>query len=134
MATIKKFEDIEAWQKARVLCNEIYIISVQTDLAKDFRFRDQINAAAGSIMDNISEGFDRGGRLELINFLTIAKGSAAEVKSQLYRVLDRKYISLEKFNELYKLAEEIGGMIGSWVGYLNKSEIKGVKFKDRLQS
>ncbi len=134
MATIKKFEDIEAWQKARVLCNEIYIISVQTDLAKDFRFRDQINAAAGSIMDNISEGFDRGGRLELINFLTIAKGSAAEVKSQLYRILDRKYISLEKFNELYKLAEEIGGMIGSWVGYLNKSEIKGVKFKDRFQS
>ena len=75
MATIKRFEDIEAWQKARILSAEIYKISVETELGKDYRFRDQINSASGSIMDNIAEGFDRGGKLELINFLTIAKGS-----------------------------------------------------------
>lgn len=132
MATIKKFEDIEAWQKARVLCNEIYRISNDTALSKDFRLRDQINAASGSIMDNIAEGFERGGKLEFINFLGIAKGSCAEVRSQLYRLLDRTYITNEKFIELYKLSEEIGSMIGGLINYLNKSEIKGRKFKDRV--
>jgi four helix bundle protein len=92
MATIIKFEEIEAWQKARVLAGEIFKLSNDTPLNKDFRFRDQINAAVGSIMDNIAEGFERGGRLEFLNFLTIAKGSCAEVRSQLYRVFDRKYI------------------------------------------
>ena len=131
MATIKRFEDIEAWQKARILSTEIYKISVDTELSKDFRFRDQINSASGSIMDNIAEGFDRGGKLELINFLTIAKGSCAEVKSQLYRLSDRKYINEEKFNLLYKSADEIGSMINGWISYLNKTDIKGLKFKDR---
>ena len=131
MATIKKFEDIEAWQKARVLNKEIYKIATETELSKDFRFRNQVNAACGSIMDNIAEGFERGGKLEFINFLTIAKGSCAEVRSQLYRIFDRRYIDEAKFNELYKLAEEIGNMIGGLINYLNASEIKGRKFKDR---
>jgi len=132
MATIKKFEDIEAWQKARVLNKEIYKIATETELSKDFRFRNQVNAACGSIMDNIAEGFERGGKLEFINFLTIAKGSCAEVRSQLYRIFDRRYIDEAKFNELYKLAEEIGNMIGGLINYLNTSEIKGRKFKDRV--
>jgi four helix bundle protein len=132
MATIQKFEDIETWQKARVLCNEIFIISKETALASDFKLRDQINASAGSIMDNIAEGFERGGKLELINFLTISKGSAGEVRSQLYRLLDRGYIHAEKFQELYRLTIEIGSMLGRWIAYLNKSEIKGTKFKDRI--
>lgn len=131
MATIKRFEDIEAWQKARILAGEVYKISIETELGRDFRFRDQVSASAGSVMDNIAEGFERGGKLELINFLTISKGSCAEVRSQLYRMKDRKYINEEKFNELYKLAEEIGSMLGGWIGYLNKSDIKGTKFKDR---
>jgi four helix bundle protein len=83
MATLKKFEEIEAWQKARLLAKEIFTISTETNLSKDFRFRDQVNAACGSIMDNIAEGFERGGKLEFINFLTIAKGSCAKVRSQL---------------------------------------------------
>src|SRR5438045_1700872 len=132
MATIKKFEDIGAWQKARLLCDEVYKISIDTALSKDFRLRDQINAASGSIMDNIAEGFERGGKLEFINFLGISKGSCAEVRSQLYRLLDRNYITNEKFTELYKLSEEIGSMIGGLINYLNTSEIKGRKFKDRV--
>lgn len=132
MATITKFEDIEGWQKARLLAKEIFIFSNETALNKDFRFRDQINAAGGSIMDDIAEGFERGGRLEFITFLTIAKGSCAEVRSQLYRVFDRKYITADKFSELLKLAEDIGSMLGSWIEYLNQSELKGTKFKNRV--
>ena len=89
MGTIKRFEDIEAWQKARILCKEIYQITVSTELGKDYRFRDQINASAGSIIDNIAEGFDRGGRNEFINFLSIAKATCAELKFQPYRIIDR---------------------------------------------
>lgn len=96
MATIRRFEEIEAWQKARILSKEIYRISTETGLSRDYRLKDQINAAAGSVMDNIAEGFDRGGRLELVHFLTIAQGSSSEVKSQLYRLLDRGYITEEK--------------------------------------
>ena len=132
MATIKRFEDIEAWQKARTLANEIHLISINSELATDFRLKDQINASAGSAMDNIAEGFERGGKLEFINFLSIAKGSAGEVKSQLYRLSDRKYINNEKFEELYKLSNDICNMIGAWINYLNKSGIKGTKFKDRV--
>jgi four helix bundle protein len=102
MATIKRFEDIEAWQKARLLAKEIYAISIETNLSKDFRFRDQINAAAGSVMDNIAEGFESGGKLELINFLTISKGSCAEVRSQLYRCFDRNFIDEIKMDKLFK--------------------------------
>jgi len=131
MATIKRFEDIETWQKARVLANEIHVIAVSTELAKDYRLKDQSNSSAGSTMDNIAEGFERGGKLEFINYLSIAKGSAGEVKSQLYRLSDRKYISKEKFDELYKMADEIANMLGGWMNYLNKSNIKGTKFKNR---
>jgi four helix bundle protein len=132
MATIKRFEDIEAWQKARVLANEIYLLSETTKLSTDYRLKDQINASSGSTMDNIAEGFERGGKLEFINFLSIAKGSAGEVKSQLYRLLDRKYINDEKFANLYKLSDDIAHMIGAWISYLNKSGMKGTKFKDRV--
>ena len=132
MATIKRLEDIQAWQKARILAKEIFSISLETALSKDYRFRDQINAAAGSIMDNIAEGFERGGRLEFINFLTIAKASCAEVRSQLYRLLDRSYITTEKFNELYQLTDDIGSKLGAWIIYLNQSEHKGTKFKNRV--
>ena len=132
MATIKRFEDIEAWQKARVLAKEVFSISVDTALSKDYRLRDQINAAAGSVMDNIAEGFERGGKLEFINFLTFAKASCAEVRSQLYRLLDRAYLTQQKFDELYNLTEDIGNKLGAWINYLNLSEHKGTKFKNRV--
>ncbi len=117
-----------------MLASEVFLISSETALSKDYRFRDQINAAAGSIMDNIAEGFERGGRIEFINFLTIAKASCAEVRSQLYRLLDRKYIEEEKFAQLYKLTEDIGNKLGAWIKYLNISEYKGTKYKNRDSS
>ena len=132
MSTIKKFEDIEGWKKARDLAKEIFFISSDTALSKDYRFKDQINAATGSTIDNIAEGFERGGKLEFIHFLTIAKASCAEVRSQLYRLIDRSYITQEKFDELYKLSEDIGAKLGAWINYLNQSEHKGTKFKNRI--
>ena len=132
MATIKRFEDLEIWQLARKLENLVFLEIEKGKLSKDYKLGDQMNASSGSIMDNIAEGFERGGKLEFINFLGIAKGSCAEVRSQLYRLLDRKYIINEKFTELYKLSEEIASMIGGLINYLNTSEIKGRKFKDRV--
>jgi four helix bundle protein len=78
MSTIQRFEDIKAWQKARALCNEIYDLVLHTELAKDYKLKDQINGSSGSIMDNIAEGFGRGGKLEFIQFMEIAHASVCE--------------------------------------------------------
>lgn len=131
MTTINKFEDIEAWQLARQLSKKIYAFTIIGSFSKDFRFRDQINAASGSVMDNIAEGFGRGGRNEFINFLGIASGSLNETKSQLYRALDRNYITIEDFNLLVELAELTGTKLGNFIKYLNASVHQGPKFKDR---
>lgn len=93
MATINCFEDIKAWQKARILCKEIFELISSTDLSKDYKLKDQINGSSGSAMDNIAEGFGRGGNPEFIQFLEIAHASACECQSQLYRVKDRNYIN-----------------------------------------
>jgi four helix bundle protein len=93
MATIKSFEEIEAWQRARPLSKEIFELKIFGSFSKDYRLRDQINRSTGSIMDNIAEGFERGGTKEFIQFLAIAKGSAGEVRSQLYRARDRKHLN-----------------------------------------
>lgn len=87
MATIQKFEDLEIWQLARRLCQKIYPLTFNDPIAKDFRYKDQIRGTCGSVMDNIAEGFGRGSKLEFINSLTVAKGEAEELKSQLYRGL-----------------------------------------------
>jgi four helix bundle protein len=97
MATITRFEDLEIWQEARRLAKLIHIVAVETDLKNDFRFRDQIKASSGSVMDNIAEGFERNGNLEFRQFLSIAKGSAGETRSQLYRALDCNYIKKKSF-------------------------------------
>ena len=83
-------------------------------------------------MDNIAEGFERGGNIEFINFLTFSKGSSGEVKSQLYRLLDRKYIDQKKFDELYLMLNEIENKTGALINYLNSTELKGTKFKNRI--
>lgn len=130
MATIKSFEDIEAWKKARRLSSDLFQIFTHSPARTDFALRDQMNRSAGSVMDNIAEGFDRGGNREFINFLSIAKGSAAETQSQLYRLFDRQYISREEFDRLYKESSSIARMLGAMISYLKKSEFKGPKFHE----
>ena len=131
MATFKSFEDMEVWQKARLLCTKVYSIIITTNLAKDYKLRDQINGSSGSIMDNIAEGFGRGGNQEFIQFLEISHGSACECQSQLYRILDRTYINKTLFDELFLLCSDIRKMIIGLIHYIQRTNLKGVKYKDR---
>ena len=131
MATFKKFEDIEAWKKARELTKRIYRIARKGEFAKDFGLRNQICRAAVSIMSNIAEGYDRSGKGEFIQFLATAKGSAAEVRSQLYVALDQGYVNEDDFRELSLLAEETARIIGGLMKYLSSSDYSGTKYKTR---
>lgn len=131
MATIKVFEDLEIWQTARRLANHIFKLTEQVPFVKDFRFRDQIRASAGSVMDNIAEGFERSSRLEFINFLSIAKGSAGETRSQIQRAFDQNYISEVQMRELVSEYKNLSSKIAGFIKYLNESDHKGQKFKDR---
>lgn len=129
MATITKFEDLEIWQEARKLAKEVFILSKETNLKTDFRFKEQIKASSGSVMDNIAEGFERDGNLEFRQFLSIAKGSAGETRSQIYRLYDCEYISEEQFKELKNKYEKLSGKIKNFITYLNKKDFKGNKFQ-----
>lgn len=131
MATIQKFQDLEIWQLARQLENEIFNISKDVLLSKDFALKDQINRSAGSIMDNIAEGFGRGGRNEFIQFLSIAKASATELHSQVVRCFDRNYITKEQFEKLDATTLLLGNKIGALIKHLNVAEFKGQKFLNR---
>jgi four helix bundle protein len=129
MATFKRFEDIDAWQKARELTSRIYRITGQGDFSKDYGLKDQIRRASVSIMSNIAEGFERSGTGEFAQFLATAKGSAGEVRSQLYVALDQDYITKATFEPLYGSVTQISRMISGLMSYLRKSGIKGTKFK-----
>jgi four helix bundle protein len=129
MATINRFEDLEIWQEARRLAKEIHIISIETGLKSDFKFKEQIKSSSGSVMDNIAEGFERDGNIEFRQFLSIAKGSAGETRSQLYRVFDFDYINEQKFELLKKDYENLSGKIKNFINYLNKKDFKGNKFQ-----
>lgn len=129
MATINRFEDLEIWQEARRLSKMIQKIATETDLKTDFKFKEQIKSSSGSVMDNLAEGFERDGNLEFRQFLSIAKGSAGETRSQLYRVFDYGYINQQLLDELKNDYEKLSGKIKNFISYLNKKDFQGNKCK-----
>jgi len=102
MAKIEKFEDLEVWQLAREICNETYALFESTKLGKNYALSNQMDRSSGSIMDNIAEGFERNGNKEFVQYLSIAKASCGELRSKLYRALDRNHIEEMVFEELRK--------------------------------
>jgi four helix bundle protein len=135
VATFRKFEEIQCWQKARELTAKIYNVSKREPFSRDFGLKDQIRRASVSIMSNIAEGFDRNGTAEFVQFLSIAKGSAAEVKCQLYVAADQGYIDENEFGELSTLAAQTGSMTAGLIAYLRKSGYRGTKYKSlRVQT
>ena len=129
MATVNRFEDLEIWKKSRVLCQKIWSITNRDPFSKDFELKNQINAASGSVMDNIAAGFERSGNKEFIHFLLIAKAYNGEVRSQLYRMNDRKYLVLEKYEGLKSKNETLSKKITSFIKYLKESEKKGFRYE-----
>ena len=111
MAKIERFEDIKAWQLARVLCKQIHGFTLKSAFSRDYRLIGQIKGSSGSIMDNIAEGFERNGNREFIQFLSISKGSSGETRSQLYRAIDNEYITKEEFDVTFQKVEEVSKLI-----------------------
>ncbi len=109
---VQRFEDLIAWQKARQLAADIYRVTGKGAFARDFGLHDQIQRAAVSVMSNIAEGFDRSSRAEFHQFLVIAKGSCAEVRSQLYVAADIGHIGEAEFDQLHAQTEELSKVIG----------------------
>ena len=112
MSKISKFEDLIAWQKARVLTRQVYAVTRTLPFAKDYGLSNQIQRASASIMANIAEGFERNRMKEFHQFLSVSKSSCAEVRSHLYVAYDAGYISEPHFEELQSLASEVGRIIG----------------------
>jgi four helix bundle protein len=129
MAMFKTFEEITVWQKSRELTKLIYAVTTTGAFGRDYALRDQIRRASVSIMSNIAEGFERSGTAEFNQFLATAKGSAGEVRAQLYVALDQRYLAHDRFDTLRSLATEVSRMISGLMKYLRQSGIKGTKFK-----
>lgn len=125
---ISRFEDLEIWKEARALHKLIIELTSKEPFSKDFQLRNQIRASSGSIMDNIAEGFERGGNKEFIQFLSIAKGSCGETRSQSYRTFDSSYITNENLDELILRSTRISKKISNLMSYLKKSDFKGNKY------
>jgi four helix bundle protein len=130
MAAVKDFEELAIFQKARELSKKIYPVTNKDGFKSDYRFVQQIRAAAGSIMDNIAEGFERTGNKEFLNFLYIAKGSCGEVRSQLIRANDVGYLTSEEFDELYSECRKLSAGIMNFIKEIKASDLTGAKFKE----
>ena len=129
MSKVDKFEDLAIFQSARSLCKEVYEITKEGEFSRDSRFVQQIHAAAGSIMDNIAEGFDRRGNKEFVYFLYVANGSCGEVRSQLHRAFDCHYITENEYLNLVRRDEDLSNSILHFIDYLKKSNFSGPKYK-----
>jgi len=128
MAHFKTFESLQVYQEAVIFSDEIWKIIINTSLAKDYKLREQINGSSGSIMDNIAEGFGRGGNKEFIMFLSYSRGSCCESKAQLLRAFNRDHISKEVFEKLDIAANNLIDQLSKFINYLKKSNKKGSKF------
>ncbi len=131
MATFTQFEEMTSWIEARILNQKIGALLNEERFGKNFRLIAQIEGSAGSIMDNIAEGFERGGNREFIQFLYIAKGSCGELRSQMYRALDRAYINETEFNLIKADLQKISGLLQKLISYLETTELKGIKYKNK---
>ena len=129
MPKATKFEDLDIFQMARELCKEVYAITKDGEFHKDPRFVQQIHASAGSVMDNIAEGFERDGNKEFINFLYIAKGSCGEVRSQIIRASDVGFIDKDTATRLYNDCLNLSKSIARFIKSLKESGLDGFKFK-----
>ena len=133
MAKIENFEDIESWKIAREVTRQIYRVSSTGDFSRDYPLRDQIRRSAISIMSNIAEGFERGGDKEFLQFLSVAKGSCGEARSQLFIALDQKYLTQVEFETIYRRLNETSRLLGGLMKYLQQSDLRGSKFKQNSQ-
>ncbi len=131
MSTIQKFEEIVSWKEARELNKTVGLLIDTGKLKNNYRLINQIEGSAGSIMDNIAEGFERGGNKEFVQFLYIAKASCGELRSQLYRALDRNYIDKKEFDDISLHAMKISSLIQKLINYLVNAEIKGIRYKTK---
>jgi four helix bundle protein len=129
MSTIKRFEDLEIWQLDREISKDVYEMTKKEVMKYDFSLIDQLRRSSGSIMDNIAEGFERDGNKEFIQFLSIAKGSSGETRSQLYMAIDQHYIDESEFQDLYNKLINVSIKIKNMMSYLKKSGLSGDKFK-----
>jgi len=127
MSKAQRFEDLTIFQKARELCKEVYAVTKEGGFRKDTRFVQQIHASAGSVMDNIAEGFERDGNKEFINFLYIAKGSCGEVRSQIIRASDVGFIDNDTATKLYNDCFNLSKSIAKFITSLKSSSITGLK-------
>lgn len=130
MATIKDFEELEVWKLAREICQDINRITHYADLSKNYDLVDQLRRSSGSIMDNIAEGFERGGTREFIHFLSIAKGYNGELRSQIIRAFDQAYLSSEEFQIMNLKIMHEGNQLGHFSVYLKNSGFRGSKFRE----
>lgn len=122
MTTIKNFEELKAWQKARELAGYVYALTRQDTFSRDYGLRDQVQRAASSVMHNIAEGFESGSDPEFVRFLKMARRSAGEVQSQLYLAVDVGYVTEEERQKAYVLATEVKRMINGMMTYLRRSD------------
>jgi four helix bundle protein len=129
MSTINRFEELEIWQIAREVCKKIEPMAESGIRIKNYSLADQILRSSGSVMDNIAEGFEREGKKEFIQFLSISKGSAGECRSQLYRLLDLNVIRQSEFDDVLPLLLNLSNKIRHFIQYLSKSEYPGQKYR-----
>lgn len=121
MTTIKNFEDLKAWQKAREVAGYVYELTRKQKFSRGFGLCHQVQAAAGSIMHNIAEGFESGYDPEFARFLKMARHSAGEVQSELYLALDADFITQEELKKAYELTTDAKKLINGMISYLNKN-------------